>query len=364
MKRVLGSQGFVTSIGVTLVALVAVVGYLLAFDPLKKTSAYCAIMPDAIGLYPGNQVTMLGIPVGTVRSITPENGSVRVDFDIEAGRPLRGEVVATTVNDTLVADRELEVLGEVEAPTDWDRDRCITKTFTPKSISQTLQAFTGLANELTADGTEQTGIRDSVTAFEAATSGTGPKLNQLIKDLGDALRQPDAAIGHIGALLDSFAALSSSVALNWGDIKSMLLQVGPGIAFINEVWVDTVKLIDSLLVVLPWLNTIAHKYGHDILNGIDETLPYLKLLSASIGSLQKIIDMIPPLAELFRQSADPETGQVRVTYASPKVALPQANAEQLCAAVNAVAPGRCRTAENGLATADLVPLVLGLAGAQ
>ncbi|MEC3919349.1 MlaD family protein [Nocardia sp. CDC160] len=366
MKRLLASQGFVTTAGVALAVLVAVAGYLLAFDPMKKTLSYCAIMPDSIGLYPGNHVTMLGIPVGSVGSVTPENGAVRVDFTIDAVHPLHGAVTATTVSDTLVADRDLEVLGDNTSPDRWPESTCVTKTFTPKSLTQTLDAFSKLADQLNGDGdpAQQNRLREGVSALEQATSGTGPKLNELIKELGAALNHPDTAIGHLGASLDAFASLASSVALNWNDIKVALTQANEGLGFVNAVWGKTIEIVDSLLVILPWFNTISHKYGRSILNGLDAAVPKLKLLSAGIASLQQLLGMIPAVVTAFEQFIDPKTGQVKVGYAPPRVALPPESADQVCAAVNALLPGKCRTGENGLASVDLVPLVLRSAGAR
>ncbi|WP_067540513.1 MlaD family protein [Nocardia crassostreae] len=363
MRKFVASQGFVTVVGVALAALVTVVGYVLAVDPVKKTVAYCALMPDAVGLYPGNHVTMRGIPIGTVRTVRPEGLGVRVDFDIDAARRLRGTPTATTVSDTLVADRSLAVLGEPGAKNTWNPGACIEKTFTPKSISQTLDAFTDLAAKITDDPGDRNRLKDSVEAFQQATAGTGPQLNRLVQDMGTALHRPDAAIGHLGSMLDAFGALMESISANWDDIKNTLLQAGPGITFINEVWQDDVKLVDSLLVIIPWLNDIAREHGVSILHGLDAAIPKLRLLSAHIGSLQQIIDMIPPIVSAFQRSVDPATGQPRLTYAPPKVALPQENADQVCAVVNAAMPGRCR-ADNGLADVDLVPLVLGLAGVR
>lgn len=366
MKRLFGSQGFVTAAGVGLIVLVAVVGYLLAFDPMKKTLAYCAIMPDAIGLYPGNHVTTLGIPVGSVTAVTPGNETVKVNFTVDAGHPLRGQVTATTISDTLVADRDLEVVGDSTSAQPWPESTCVTRTFTPKSITQTLRAFSGLAEQLDGNGdpAQQNRLRDGVQAFDRATAGTGAKLNQLIKDLGSALDHPDAAIGHLGAALDAFASLASSVSLNWGDIKVALTQAGEGLGFINSVWGSTVDIVDSLLVILPWFNTIAHKYGRSILNGLDAAVPKLKLLSAGIGSLQQLLEMIPAAVSAFGRFIDPQTGQVKVGYAPPRVALPQDTADRVCAAIDALAPGRCRNSGNGLAGVDLLPLVLGSAGAR
>ncbi|MEV0251530.1 MlaD family protein [Nocardia sp. NPDC050712] len=358
LKRILGAPGFVTVAGTLVLAVVTILAYLVVFDPMKKTISYCALMPDAVGLYPGNHVTMLGIPIGGVDSIRPDGTGVRVEFHLNAEHALRGEVTATTVSDSLVADRDLAVLGDSMSADRWDPRTCITKTFTPKSISQTLQGFSQLAGQLngaTQPG-ERTRIHDSVLAFENATAGTGPALNKLIKDLGRALRAPDAAVGHIGALLDSYAGLMNSIAVNWDDITVVLARASTGIAFINQLWNTTVQLINSLLVILPWLNELAREWGRPLLGALDGALPGLRLLSANVGTLQQLITMIPPIVDSFVRILDPVTGKPRLTYAPPRVALPREQADQICAAVNVLVPGRCRT------DASLVPLLLGSAG--
>lgn len=365
MKRLLAAPGFVTVVGALVLAVVAVAGYLIAFEPNKKTLSYCALMPDAVGLYTGNQVTTLGIPVGTVTAIRPEGTAVRVDFEVAADHPLRGQPTATTLSDSLVADRTLAVFGEPAAQADWDRSRCLTKTFTPKSISQTLDGFSQLASQLGGgdDPAEQTRIRDGVNAFRTATADTGPRLNALIKDLAAALRQPDAAIGNIGHLIDAFASITASISINWDDIATVLVRASTGIAFINDLWGRVVQIADSLLVLLPWLNRLARDYGRPLLGALDGAVPGLRLLAANVGSLQQVVNMIPSIVDAFQQTIDPATGWPRITYAAPRVALPQEQADQICGVINAVNPGRCQ-GENGLTATNLVPLILGSVGAR
>ncbi|WP_167837591.1 MlaD family protein [Nocardia altamirensis] len=365
MKRLLTTPGFVTVVGALMLAVLAVAGYLIVVAPAEKTVGYCAQLPDAIGLYPGNQVTSLGIPVGTVTTIRPEGTGVRVEFDIDAKHPLHGQPTATTVSDTLVADRSLAVFGEPGAPL-WDRGRCLTKTFTPKSISQTLDSFAKVAAQLNGGNTpaQQHRIRDGVNAFRAATADTGPQLNTLITDLATALRQPDAAIGNIGRLIDAFAAIASSISANWDDIARVVLRANDGIGFINELWGRVVQIADSLLVLLPWLNRLANTYGRPLLGALDGAVPGLRLLAANVGSLQQIITMIPPIATAFAKTTDPATGWPRLTYAPPTLTLPQPQADQICAVLDTITPGQCRTAADGLFVTELAPLILGTVGAR
>jgi virulence factor Mce-like protein len=364
ITRLLGSRAFLSIGGIVVVAIAAVACYLVVVHPPRPTIAYCATMPDAVGLYRGNHVTMRGITVGTVTSVEPEADHVRVRFTVDADHPLYGSPKATTLSTTVVADRDLAVLGDAGSRTRWDPARCITETATPKSITQTLAAFSRLTAQLNGDPATKRDIHASLADIANATSGTGPRLNELIHRLGDVLHAPGAAIGHIGDLIDDMGALSNSIAVNWTDLKVMVTQIAPGLNLINTVWDEVVDIVDGILVVLPFLNSITTKYGSAILGGLDAGFPYIRWIGAHIGSLRQLVDMIPVLVDAIMRLIDPKTGAVRLTVAAPTVALPPATAHQVCAALNVMTPGRCRDDGHGLAGQDLTSAVLGLAGAR
>ncbi|NMN98896.1 MlaD family protein [Antrihabitans stalactiti] len=366
MNRILASRGFMSVTGVLVAAALVLFAYVITFDPAKKMQSYCALMPDAVGLYTGNHVTMFGLTVGTVTDIAPQGETVRVDFDVDADHPLRGAVSATTVSDTLVADRNLAVLSDTDA-TDWDPNTCITRTLTPKSMTRTLNALATLADTLNGsnDPVDAGRVNDGIHAIDTAISGTGPRINELITKLGVAFNSPDAAIGHIGELIDVLSELSASVSTGWGDIKDMLLPFADVLDYVNQkVWVPGAGILDSLRQLIPMINDITTMFGEPILQVLDATVPVIHFIGANVATLREIITMIPPILGAFTRSSDPQTGKPGVTYAPPKVAIPASNADQVCATVNTLAPGRCSSAADGLATIDLLPVVLGLAGTR
>jgi phospholipid/cholesterol/gamma-HCH transport system substrate-binding protein len=367
MKRLLATRGFMSILGVLAVIAAVAVAYVVVFEPGKKMIGYCAIMPDAIGLYTGNHVTIRGIPVGTVSSIEPQGTSMRVGFAVDATHPLRGAVSATTVSDTLVADRDLAILSGPSSDAEWNPQQCVTDTLTPKSMTETLRAIQKITGELggSSDPTEQDRIRGGVAAIADATSGTGPRLNAMITKLGAAMKSPDAAVGHVGELISALSSLSASVSTNWADIKDFLPRLDELFTQVNtDVWLPVIDVVDSLRVILPWFNDITREFGGPILGGLDATVPFIRFVGANVGTLQEIINMIPPIVTAFSRSIDPTSGRPALSYAPPKVALTQQDAQQVCAAVNVLTPGRCATATNGMSDIDLVPLVLGLAGAR
>ncbi|WP_433756931.1 MlaD family protein [Nocardia sp. CA-135398] len=361
LNRVLGSQAFMSIAGAVVVAALAFTGYLIAFDPLQRTESYCAIMPDSIGLYPGNQVTMRGITVGTVTSVRNQGKNVRVDFDVDADHPVYADASATTVSDTVVADRNLAVLSSGKNMQRWDSGQCITKTLTPKSLTETLTALSSLSDQL--NGADQNALAKGLAALDAATSGTGPRVNELIRKLGSALKSPDADIGHLAGIFDAFASVSQKVNQYWGDLQSMLVRIGPALNQAStELLGPAVRLFDGLRQILPMLNDITTMFGDPIMRALDASVPLIKLLRADVGSLRDVVLMTPALTSAFRTVVS--DGAPGISYASPRVAVPQQNAEEVCAAVNSVAPGKCAGAANGMVDVQLVPLVLGLAGGR
>ena len=52
----------------------------------RQGAAFCAIMPDSVGLYEGNPVTQMGYQIGTVTTITPAARDVRVEFNLADAR--------------------------------------------------------------------------------------------------------------------------------------------------------------------------------------------------------------------------------------------------------------------------------------
>ncbi|WP_405484974.1 MlaD family protein [Nocardia sp. NBC_00511] len=362
LRRFVASRAFVSVLGGALAVVLAAVGAVFFLNPLQRTVGYCALMPDAIGLYTGNDVKVRGIKVGTVTALRPEGTGVRVDFTVDAAHPLRGQVSATTVSDTIVADRDLAVLGTKGA--DWNPGSCITKTVTPKSLTQTFSALSKVADEIQGgdDPAQRDRVKQAITLFDQATAGTGPKMNDTIQQLAAALRSPDAAIGHIGSLIDKVNDLTTSVANGWGGLREMLNGFAPILQVVNDVWDQVVEIVNAIKTILPWLNDITVKYGGPILRLLDGSVPYVQLLGANVGSLQQLIDMIPSIGSIFRSVTDPQTGRVAVAYAPPRVALPDAEAEQVCAALNALAPGHCDAPANGMTGVDLMPIVLGSAG--
>ncbi|WP_280260834.1 MlaD family protein [Nocardia abscessus] len=357
VKRLLGARGFMSAVVVLTVVVLAVIGFRLV-RPSPAMRDYCAEMPDSIGLYVGSAVTVLGVPVGRVTAIRPNGATAHVEFSIPAQRRLPADVGAVTVSDNIVADRKLALIGPEPSGVGWDSGRCITRTLTPQSLSQTFDALSELVGQL--DGRGATSRPGALDALAQATAGSAESFNTLILRLSSALAAPDAAIGHLGALLDRSAELSRKANLRWPEIETSVTGLPQAFLDINDHIISPIELlVDSISEVLPQGNDLIMMFGSPGLRAIDgfSNLPHL--LSVGIGSLTEIVRMTPAIMTAFATAVDPATGRLVTGYTPAHLELPQKEAIGICAALRSITGQQCRVSATGTTEVPALPLLLG-----
>lgn len=356
LTGMLGSRGFMSAAVVVTLVLAGGAALRLA-RPAPETRSYCADMPDSIGLYRGSPVTVLGIRVGEVTDIGSQGPWARVRFTVRADRRLPVDVGAVTVNDTLVADRDLALVGDEPSGAGWNPDTCITNTLTPKSLTETFDALAGLADEL--NGTDDPAQRSGLAALNQATAGSGEQLNAVIMQLGQALSAPDAAIGHIGSLIDALAELLHQARGGWDEVESMTTELPRTFNDIVTIaFPPIIDIVTYLVQVLPQLNDVLMVLGTPTVRALDKMSNLPDLLAAGVGSFAEVVRLAPAVATGLAASLDPVTGRPTISYAAPQLALPRTDSTTVCAAVQAMTGHPCSVATDGTMTVPSIPLLL------
>ncbi|MFC8047492.1 MlaD family protein [Nocardia sp. NPDC057353] len=365
LTRVLGSRGFMSVAVLLTLVLVAVAGFAL-LRPAPETRTYCADLPDSIGLYAGSAVTVYGVRVGEVTAIEPLATAARVRFTVRADRKLPPDVGAVTVNDTVLADRKLELVGPEPAGPGLDPATCITKALTPQSLSRTFDALAGLADELDSAGDPagRGAVGAGLDALDAATAGTGAELNTLLSQLARALNSPRAAIDHIGALIDALTALVHRARGGWATVENVVTELPPTFdAIVTIAFPPIIQLVDDLASVLPQLNDVVRLFVTPGLRNLNALPDLPALLTAGVGSLAALIEQTPAIATGFANAVDPATGRTEIGYAPPALALPAAETAQVCAGLQALGQP-CLVSASGAVQVPIPALLLGAVSAQ
>ena len=258
--------------------------------------------------------------------------------------------------------------GAEPAGAGWNSSACITKTLTPKSLTQTFDALAGLADQLNGageTGQQRTAVGAGVDALDRATAGTGDQINEIIAALSRALVAPDAAIGHIGQLLDALTELAHRARGGWSQVEttvSGLPQTFDDIVTIA--FPPIIEIVAALADLLPQLNDVIVMFGSPALRALDSVPDLSRMIAVGVGSLADVIAMAPAVASGFAGAVDPASGALTIGYAPPKLVLAQQDTAQVCAAVQVVTGQPCQAIESGAMTIPALPLLLGAVSAR
>ncbi|MEW1735891.1 MlaD family protein [Nocardia beijingensis] len=352
--------------GATIVALVGAGAGVAHHSRTTHQQGLCAQMNDSLGLYPGAAVTVRGIKIGTVTGLNPEGGQVRVDMTISE-RPLPATVRAVVINNSILTDRRVELVdadpgsGQELAP-----GTCIGRemTATPIGINDALQAFSTLAEQLSAprpDGSKP--LQDVLTRLGEEFDGTGPTINATLTDLAALTRSPDRFVAELRQILDTMAALTGAATNGWDALRASLPDLGP--AF---------DIVSNLLALFPPLITAFNAADGPMTRLLTEDLPLLTplveaaiplldLLNNNVTSAKELLAKIPAIVTLFQNMFDKQ-GAMSLTYVPPQFELPAPALAAVCTQLNVARPGACDPAVTDGAHVPLVQMVLAAIGGR
>src|SRR5690606_13611578 len=99
-----------------------------AFGQAKTVTAY---FDDASGIFEGNDVAVLGMPVGRVTSVEPQGTRVKVKLTVDNDIDVPADVTAAIVNTSIVTTRHVELSPTYKSGPKLDDGATIKKTKSP-----------------------------------------------------------------------------------------------------------------------------------------------------------------------------------------------------------------------------------------
>lgn len=295
-----------------LTAVVSTVGLSVGRDPNSgRTEGYCAIMPDTIGLYPGNFVTRMGVRIGTVQRTDPEGAGVRVTFALDDDQAISAASKAVTRSTSILADRSIELTGNAQPGPHLTPGHCIplSATATPKSMSEITAATAGLIDGVTRSGARST-ANGALDNLARQLAGNGAAAGAAVTTLSQAVADPDHATATLGQLLADIAPLLAATRAHWDDVESALATAPPGIeAVAMQVFPAITKIFDGLPAAMDLCLDLVQRYGTLLWPALDTVAAALHLAATGQDSIARLANSLPVLADSVRALTNAQTGQ-------------------------------------------------------
>jgi virulence factor Mce-like protein len=202
------------------VALLAAAVVLLLRGPEQRHLT--AYFTRTVGLYPGADVRILGIPVGKVTEVTPVGGSVRVEMTYDAEYKVPANASAMLVNQTLVADRFIQLAPVYKGGPVMPDGHTLTvnRTAVPVEVDEVGKGLNDLSKALGPEGANADGALSRLLQVGAGTlQGQGTDIRATIDDTSRMLSTLSADRDDLAATIRNLRVITETMRANDTQIR-------------------------------------------------------------------------------------------------------------------------------------------------
>ena len=179
--RQIGKLAIVCAVGAAAVGCSSV-------DPFANTIEVTADFENIAGMYPGNEVSVLGLPVGSVDSVEPKGSYITVKMSFDGDVKVPADAVAALISPSLVTNRHVELApAYTDGPTLANGDHIpLDRTRTPVELDRVLKTVDELAASLkNQDGSTEGPLSGGILI--QTLEGNGDKIRDTLAALNGAL---------------------------------------------------------------------------------------------------------------------------------------------------------------------------------
>ncbi len=301
-------------------------------EPITVTAQF----DSASGLYEGNVVAVLGMPVGKVTKISPRGSYVEVEFTVDRDVKVPADAQAVTVSTSILTDRQIELTPPYRGgPTLENHDTIgLTRTKTPVEFGRVLSVLDRVTKSLEGDGRGGGPLADVINSGAAIVDGNGGKIKQALNELSRALRLSSDGGAQtrerITTIVKNVSSLFEAAAAN--DAK--LREFASTIHLASQILADedigtgtTGKRLDTLVQqASDLLDAQRDTIKRALLNG--NTLA--KTATDNQREIAELLDLAPMVADNTYNAIDRANGAVRGRFLTDRATIDTQYSKEIC----------------------------------
>lgn len=291
---------------------------------------------NSAGLYPTNNVQVLGMKVGSVKKIVPKNGYVEVEFTVDKNVKIPADAQAVTLQTSILAERSVEltpVYTGGDALKDGDMIP-LTRTKTPVEFTKTLDMVDRLAVSLQGDGKGNGALRTLIDSAASMADGNGERIKSALTELSKALKlSADGGAQtkeQLTKVVDNLTVLMDSAAANEGTLR----QFGSTVRNLSQVLADedfgSGTTGKQLNLVLTQLGDLLEKNRDQIKGAVDGGSSALGTMVAHQRDLAELLDVAPLTLDNLYNVVDRKNGAARVHLLTDKILFDSQTVKEVC----------------------------------
>ena len=323
IKRISGSRGLLYG---TVIALVAVlVGGIYVLTSTANNRTIVGHFKSAVGIYPGDQVRILGVPVGEIDSIEPGPSDVTIKMSVSKDIKVPKDVEAVMISPNLVSARFIQLTpaytGGAVLPDGASIE--LAHTAIPVEWDEVKSALTQLSVQLSpATGEMQGPLGKAINQAADTLNGNGESFHNALRELsetagrlGDSRSDLFGAVKNLQVLVN---ALSQS--------NEQIVQFAGNVATVSQVLADSSRNLDNTLGTLNTALSDIRGFLRDNNSTLIETVSQLndfaRTLSDQSDNIEQVLHVAGPGIANFYNIYDPAQGTLNGLLSIPEFANP------------------------------------------
>lgn len=299
---------------VTLLVLALVVVGALGARALMRTEPIevTALFDSTVGLYPGSDVQVLGVPVGKVTKVTAEGEDVRVTMELDPDQPIAADTKAVIIAPTMVSDRFVQMTepwtkseggAKLSSGTVIERDH----TAVPVEIDDLYAGLKDVADALGPNGANKHGALSKLIKVGAANlDGQGQNLNTMIQEFGKASATLSGVDDTFFSMLANLDQLNQMLVANDGAVSKVSTQFADVAGYLADDREDMGRAAKNLSAAMAVLDDFIAKNRANLETSVEQLVPTAKALTKHQKSLEEMIKLAPLLLHNLQDAYDPE----------------------------------------------------------
>lgn len=303
-------RGLTRILSLLVVAAVVVAGALLMV-PDEDQKYLTAHFPRTVSLYAGSDVRILGVPVGTVESVTPTGTDVTVRMAYDAKYDVPANAEAVIISPAIVGDRFVQLTPAYDGgPVLEDGAEISSKrTSTPLELDEIYQSIDDLTVALGPKGANKQGALTRLLDSTARNfAGQGAQMNQTVKDLGKLTKTLDDNKDELFGTARQLERFVSVLAENDQTVRQFNDSLAEAAQVLEGERDDLAKALRNLGVAMEQVRGFVRENENELGENIEGLSRVTKVLVRQRKALDEVLGVAPLALNNLFLTYNPEAG--------------------------------------------------------
>lgn len=300
--------------------------------PLTITAQF----EEAVGLYEGNAVSILGMPVGRVTEIDPKDSYVEVKLVIDKDVDVPADVQAVTVATSILTDRHVELTPVYTGgPKLRDGDVVsLPRTRTPVEFDRTLAMADKLSRALDGDGRGNGPLANLIGIGAKISSGSSHDIKSALDQLSQALRLSNDSGAATKETVSSIAASLADLTRAAADNDTAIREFGTNVRALSELIaaenLGAGRTGAKVNQILDQATAVLEKNRDTLKSTLGDFGDLTVALTDNRRQVEEILDVLPLVGTNIYNAVDPSGHTLRIHPTLDKLMLNGQMAKEIC----------------------------------